>query len=280
MADPTALDKLKRVVMIWCKMMSNIRMRDRTLKTLQYGCQMLLGFYGSQLSFMARNQMKALQYSASTSRKAFWLLKSIDQMGSAMTMFEEGYWQENSTMSQRLDLIEQFFLIWYFWCETLVFFARAKMFNLREHSLDYWCNWSWLGGDIAFFTARLLELRDNVMDRKLIGSQIEEGDSNSNSNINGVVELNTLKNELTRLENKTPRMQREFIIGFLELAVSLQYSGFYRFITAGKSLPESYVGAIGVASSAMIMYNGCCDAAELTDEDTEEGRKAEAKKDD
>ena len=185
MSDRTALDKVRQVLQLWCKVFANLRMRDRSLKMMQYGCQLLLGYYGGRMSFMVRNQVKSLQGNASLSRKAFWLLKSVDQMGSAMRMFEQGYWDENSTMSQKLDLIEQFFLIWYYWCETLVFFAKAKMFNLREHSLDFWCNTSWLGGDIVFFTARLLELRSNVMERNQIDDKIKDGSSNNSSSSAG-----------------------------------------------------------------------------------------------
>lgn len=44
------MEKLKFVLKIWSKLANNVRMRDRSVKILQYGCQMLLGFYANQFS--------------------------------------------------------------------------------------------------------------------------------------------------------------------------------------------------------------------------------------
>ena len=53
------IHKLKQSLSVWTKLSSNTRVRDRSVKILQYGCQMLIGYYGSQLSTVSQ-QSKAI----------------------------------------------------------------------------------------------------------------------------------------------------------------------------------------------------------------------------
>ena len=51
---------------------------------MQYGSQMVLSFYGAALSRHMREQLNSLNKFSSISRKAFWVLKSIDNISTAL----------------------------------------------------------------------------------------------------------------------------------------------------------------------------------------------------
>jgi hypothetical protein len=44
------MEEVKRVLRVWTKLSTHVRVRDRSVKILQYGCQMLLGYYGTKFS--------------------------------------------------------------------------------------------------------------------------------------------------------------------------------------------------------------------------------------
>jgi hypothetical protein len=50
------MDNVKYILKIWTKLSTHVRFRDRSVKVLQYGCQMLLGYYGSQFSKVQLSQ--------------------------------------------------------------------------------------------------------------------------------------------------------------------------------------------------------------------------------
>ena len=134
----SAWSKTHRVLKIWSHVMNNVRMRDRSVKILQYGSQMLLGYYGGKLSSQARSQLTQLRGQAGTSRKAFWLLKSINQIDSGMQMINDGYLTNESSITDKLDFLENLFLVWYYFTESQIFFARADgMFGQNEDAIDF-----------------------------------------------------------------------------------------------------------------------------------------------
>jgi len=257
MAEPQK--QIAKVLRIWTTVMSNVRMRDRTVKILQYGSQMLLGYWGAALSRQGREALGLLQRSSSSSRKAFWMLKSITNMATAMQQWEDGYFSAASTLVQKLDAIENLFLVWYYWCETKTYFARAKLFGLTEKAIDYYTNLSWALGDTAYFAAAALRLVENSSRRRELGDLIAH-----RRHIYTAETLDNLQNELDCLQAAKGRLHSNFVIGILELAVSLEYAGFYRFMT-GHNLYKTYIGACGVCSSALIIHNGVLDALAVED---------------
>jgi hypothetical protein len=76
------MEKLKFTLKIWNKLSNHVRVRDRSIKILQYGCQMLIGVYGHQLT-----KVNVIQYQLDRqylymrfpfSRKCRTDLKSLD----------------------------------------------------------------------------------------------------------------------------------------------------------------------------------------------------------
>lgn len=61
MADNSAFAKTHRVLKIWTKVMTHVRLRDRSIKILQYGSQMLLGYYSMNLSYNMRARLTQLR---------------------------------------------------------------------------------------------------------------------------------------------------------------------------------------------------------------------------
>jgi hypothetical protein len=57
-----SMDKIKFIFKIWTKLANNVRIRDRSLKVLQYGSQMLLGFYAAKFSAVRHEKRSKLLF--------------------------------------------------------------------------------------------------------------------------------------------------------------------------------------------------------------------------
>jgi hypothetical protein len=156
---------VKKVLELWTKLATNVRMRDRSVKIIQYGCQMLIGYYGCKLSEDIMCGLNRTRSTASTARKAFWLLKSINHLNDIYTMLEAKALAPDRPIAVKLDFIEQVFLVFYYLTENLIFLARCKLFGFDEDKLDMWCNIAWFGGDLAFFFSTLARLFENTKER-------------------------------------------------------------------------------------------------------------------
>lgn len=292
------MEKVKLILHLWTQLALNVRMRDRSVKVLQYGCQMLIGYYGSQMRPSSLTAFSALRRMSSNSRKAFWLLKSLNHVGTIISMIEGGI--RDKSLEDQLDFIEQLFLVLYYWYESEIYFARAGMLGLDEDVLDPWCNWTWLGGDVAFFLSGLLRLHSHVKRRGELAKVLEElslrdgdaavdgdvcaictghhdhisysnsqlksgfGGGGSSSSVQRCTHLLPPKNTdeklslirtLEQMDSETFDKQLSVWIGVLELGVSLHYVDFYKFLFR-TGISETYVGAMGVGSSVLILYEG------------------------
>ena len=160
--DRTMLQKISRVLQMWTMVAIHIRVRDRSVKAIQYGCQMLIGYYGTQLSETMRETLAFTRRTCSNARKAFWLLKSLNHIDSCMTMMMKLMDGSNKvTTAAILDIIEQIFLILYYAYENIVFFTRVKLLtSITEKDVDTFGNWSWFIGDLACFVAAVLRFYD------------------------------------------------------------------------------------------------------------------------
>lgn len=258
-----------------------------------------MGYYGSQMQEATLKSISTLRRASSNSRKAFWLLKSLNHVGSIIKMIEGGITDNSAPLVDKLDFIEHIFLVFYYWYESEIYFARAGLFGLNEDVIDPWCNWTWLGGDVAFLLSGLLRLRHHTQERFHLAQQIlaqsqEDGDvvegdlcvisgiadkaegvvyrlsglkgtgsvitdtrlSHTNSPVpSRMREKIILLNELRRMDEETFEKQLSVAIGVLELGVSLHYVDFYK-VVFRNHISETYVGAMGVASSVLILYEG------------------------
>ena len=186
--EPKKMSDFHRILAIWTTIATNTRLRDRMVKVIQYGSQMLIGYYGAKMSEELLHGIRTTRRSASTARKAFWLLKSINHINSIVTMVDNGILHQ--PLAVQLDFIEQVSLVFYYLYENGIFFARCNMFGVNEDDLDWGCNVTWFIGDLAFFLSSGLRLHNNVVERKKLIEQIVEIDkhrraitaANSNSN--------------------------------------------------------------------------------------------------
>jgi len=288
------VEKVKTILSLWTSLANHVRMRDRSVKVLQYGCQMLMGYYAGSLSDSSRDSLAKLRRASSSSRKAFWLLKSLNHVGSVVSMVESGVgtrWE--SELEDQLDFIEQLFLIFYYWYESQIYFARAGLFGLDEDVIDPWCNGTWLGGDLAFFFSCLLRSRKHkaLLDEKVAllaslssscGNSGESSSSSSSSSGSSSIsryssssmgsgggsagggdvvskineeEALALTEEIEQLHSKTFDMQLSLAIAVLELGVSLHYCYVYKWFLK-EDISEGHVGLMGVCSSTLILYEG------------------------
>lgn len=128
-------------------------MRDRMVKSLQYGCQMLVGFYGGSLSQELASSLALTRRVSSTSRKAFWLFKSLNHVCEVMTKMRKPL-----DWAAFFSVLEQLCLVMYYFMENLVFFSRVQLLPLKETDIDVFVNWSWFAGDLACVIAGVLQL--------------------------------------------------------------------------------------------------------------------------
>lgn len=152
------MEKIKFILQIWTKLSTHVRMRDRSVKLLQYGSQMLLGFYSAKLSKEMLDCLKLTRTTASNSRKAFWLLKSINHVGSLIDMIEKYNWDNDEGYANILDILEQIALIVYYFYENLVFLIRVKLVSFTENDIDNWGNMSWFLEDFICFMASIIRI--------------------------------------------------------------------------------------------------------------------------
>lgn len=136
-------------------------MRDRSVKAVQYGCLMLIGFYGDQMSAEMLECLQLMRRTTSTSRKAFWLLKSINHLHSASLLVPQLIDCSGDVLCKGFQLLEQVCLVMYFVLENLVFLCRVRISlgQGTEADLEDATNWSWFAGDLAGFLALAFDCR-------------------------------------------------------------------------------------------------------------------------
>jgi hypothetical protein len=150
------MESVCKVIDVWTSLSTHVRMRDRSVKILQYGAQMMLGFYATKYTEETLESLKLLKRTASTSRKAFWLLKSINHFTSLVTLTQS--LMKEFSWGLLLDTIEQLFLALYYFTENIVFWIRVKSLKMEEDDIDSYVNWTWFMGDFACFLAAILRL--------------------------------------------------------------------------------------------------------------------------
>lgn len=88
----------------------------------------LFSYFSDELITGLRNTRRM----TSTARKAFWLLKSINHIGVSIEMIENNILKK--PLAVKCDFMEQIFLIFYYFYENQIFFARCKMINFKGES--------------------------------------------------------------------------------------------------------------------------------------------------
>jgi len=257
-------------------MSNTMRVRDRSVKVIQYGSQMLVGFYASKFNDETIAALKNLRRSASTSRKAFWLLKSINHLSVITKLLSHYKLADDTNFTTGLDLLEQFSLVLYFWYENLVFLARHNLVGFSEDSVEIQCNVTWFIGDLACFCATGIRFASILHDsyqqyralmtaKQRAHSPVQEGFSFRNSNFtrNGHQDNNSLIEP--QIENLELRLMKSveavssgtlsMSIAIMELVVSSDFVHLWKRII-GRDLGDGLVGFFGAASSILIIYEG------------------------
>ena len=153
-------ESIRKFLKVWSKLALNIRMRDRLVKVIQYGCQMIIGYYSVQLTQKLKNGLMETRRFSSNARKAFWLLKALSHLNTCVTQFESGILHQG-TLADKFDFAEQTFLAIYFFLENFVYFIRSQLLPMSEDSIDFYVNASWFGADLSAFISCILRLQYN-----------------------------------------------------------------------------------------------------------------------
>ena len=151
-----------------------LRFRDRTVKVVQYGCQMITGFYGNQLSPELNTGLKNLRGATSNARKWFWFLKSIQHI---IWVANNSSSKHTATLLQKIDYIEAIFLALYYGYENRILASRLKLPGFSEQADAYGTNLTWFISDFAllvttsfrlhFKLAEIREMKEKLRDAKM-----------------------------------------------------------------------------------------------------------------
>lgn len=150
---------VRKVIKVLNLSLNNIRCRDRIIKIIQYGSQMILGYYGNVLRRETVEMLEQAKILSSTSRKAFWLLKSISHLSSIIDMIGN---LKIINAVNILAIIEQCFLFLRFWFENIIFMSRLKLIVDVERESNPPARLCWVGSDSARFIVTILHLSDGI----------------------------------------------------------------------------------------------------------------------
>lgn len=256
-------------------------MRDRLVKVIQYGCQMIIGYYSVQLSQTVKKGLAETRRFSSNARKAFWLFKALSHLNTCVVQYENGTLQ-NGTLADKFDFAEQIFLAIYFFLENFVYFIRSQLLPMSENSIDFYVNASWFGADLSAFISSILRLQYNATqlnEANQIQLCLHDDETLEIDNAlglmpnkevlckcppsirdkvraNPVIHQQIVNQQLiSKLEEKRRGLQLGFGINLFELLVSCHYVGIYRSILR-TDFTDGPVGFWGVASSVLILYEG------------------------
>lgn len=165
---------LSTIILIWNKVSQSLRMRDRSVKVIQYGCQMILGYYGTILSNELKTGLASSRRTASNSRKVFWILKFVNHLIEVRRLIVTDSLSSTHSIANKYDFLQQISWVLYFFCENQVLLARLKLFGFDESKIDPWCNLTWVCGDIACFLADLTKYANNYWRRQEILNQLND----------------------------------------------------------------------------------------------------------
>lgn len=149
-----------RVLSIFNKLFQkNLRFRDRSVKVIQYGCQMVSGYWGTQLPESVNIGLINLRRTTSNARKWFWLFKSVQHV---IWLKDKSSLSCLQTHVQRFDYLEQIFLVLYYAYENKVLMSRLEVPGFSEEADEFGCNFTWFIGDVALTCSSFVTLFDNV----------------------------------------------------------------------------------------------------------------------
>jgi hypothetical protein len=167
--------KLNTCFKLWDHMSGHLRMRDRTVKILQYGCQMLVGYYGSKMTDALREGLTLTRGLASNARKTYWMLKPIYHIYDFQRMMNIPFKEQDTLF--HWDLFEAFMWMLYYIFENLIFLSRLKIKYFYEENFDYGCNLSWAIGDATFMITSTYRLLNTLNEYRKLKPSVSVSDA-------------------------------------------------------------------------------------------------------
>jgi hypothetical protein len=108
-----------RILSVFNKLFQrNLRFRDRSVKVVQYGCQMLNGWFTDYFSPEMNEGITILRRTASNSRKWMWFLKSVQHV---FWLYHKTISKESMSIIEKYDYSEQIFLV-----SILILFSASQ----------------------------------------------------------------------------------------------------------------------------------------------------------
>ena len=174
--------------------------RDKSVKTLQYCCRFLIGYYGANLNPKSRAVLATVVNQCSQGRKVFRLLKSINMLQSLVA--KSGALTENSEdvgkllglveghgnavigykqLAKYFEYLEIIFIAIYFGFDNVLFLGRATIIpkEVYDPQASQWerATFSvWLANDISCFIKLILQITaTNIEIQRKRNDIIKEG---------------------------------------------------------------------------------------------------------
>lgn len=261
------------ILRIWTKLSTSVRVRDRLCKVTQYSCQMLLGFYVAKMTKETTDMLSLTKYTCSTSRKAFWMFKSLNHLQLMVDMLDcQKLTFKNKDLGLYLiEVFEQFYFILYHWWEAAVFLARCKILDpSQEAAVGRHTNNAWFISDLLGWLATFIKLVRQVNTiykkyRKLSREQMARVDTGSTMPSTTMVsspegetrlEVAPYKAVLNDGSLMVPLFDKciEITISSLECTVSADFVDIWKKLS-GAGLGDGYLGLCGASSSSLMILH-------------------------
>lgn len=155
MADEQLLHKL-------ALLSTDIIVRDKTVKIIQYGAKLVVGYYKARLSQEYIKKLRTLTLTSSNARKVFRLLKSINCLYKLQLLLKS----DNLTnLDGILQILEQLFWTLFFYYDNLIFLARMKILEKGERDIERNAFLYWFLADVAKCASEIWSLHQTILER-------------------------------------------------------------------------------------------------------------------
>lgn len=153
---------------------SNLQIRDKGVKVLQYTARMIGGYYARQLKQVHRSVLFDLWQTCSMGRKVFRLGKSINCLHALLGKLTRLHKMPETVREVAfcLELLEHIFLGIFFIYDNVLFLGRARLLPGYEPKLwESRTFGAWFLHDVATLVRKLLLLGANAADLVHIGGE-------------------------------------------------------------------------------------------------------------
>mmetsp|Transcript_11552 Transcript_11552/g.11568 ORF Transcript_11552/g.11568 Transcript_11552/m.11568 type:complete len:288 (+) Transcript_11552:145-1008(+) len=279
MSNPKASPSISET---WTILATNVNVRDKSLKVIQYGSRMLLGFYGSALPDSAVCTLENMRNSSLMARKAFRLLKSLNNISIIAKTIQDSEESTEDVIPQALKVFEHVCWSLFFYYCNRNFLTIHKVIKTDMDAEKILFYKAWFGADSFFMLGNIYQLVQWLLKKKNAYNNLEriqQHKLNKNLNTNNIDQNNNIsyqsfkskQNELSfgsveeeesyvlkeieGIDKKLKGILWNLLNGLFRITVSSNnYPICFWKRIFGEKLSEGPIGLSGMMTAFMIIY--------------------------